>query len=184
MIEPQRRTAEARRARRFFFSKRMISPRSLHLRGVLLLFALAGCGIASRDFQISQDITAGGGPPSFTHSFNSTDLLAPLSADVSSVKSVTLTAAKLEATDGIADLSFVSGASVSVSGNLLPAALLATLAFAPAAGQSSVQLQINPKELKPYLLSGALVTASVSYSPTPVTARSLRLTLTLHGSLL
>jgi len=150
----------------------------------LAALAFAACGLTSRDYEVAQDFQAGGGPPTFSKNFNSADLLAPLSADVSAVKTITLTAAKLEATDGIADLSFVSGVTISVSGNGLPDALLATLPSSPAKGQTSVQLQINPRELKPYLLSGGLVGASVTYSPTPVTARSLRLTLTLHGSLL
>jgi hypothetical protein len=147
------------------------------------MLALASCGLAARDFALSQDITAGGGPPSFTHNFNSSDLLAPISADVSSVNSITVTGAKLEATDQ-GDLSFVSGAQISVSGNNLPTALLASLPSAPAAGQTSVQLTVNPKELKPYLLAGGFVAASVTYANTPVTARTLRLTLTLRASLL
>ena len=145
---------------------------------------LAGCGLASREFEVSQDFQAGGGPPFFTASFDSTKLLAPYSADVGAVKSVTLTGARLEATDNVPDLSFISGASISVSAQVLPDALLATLPGAPTKGQASVQLQVTQKELKPYLQAGGVVSASIDYSPTPVTARSLRLTLTLRGSLL
>ncbi|HUJ25574.1 MAG TPA: hypothetical protein VLW85_06130 [Myxococcales bacterium] len=145
--------------------------------------AALSCGLTSRDFDVAQPFQAGGGPPGFTQTFDSAQLLAPLSADVSAVSSITLTAARLESTDG-GDISFISAASISVSGNALPDALLATLPSPPAAGVTSVQLQINPKELKPYLLQGGLVTASISYAPTPVTARTLKLTLTLHGSLL
>lgn len=153
-------------------------------RALFLAAALSlSCGLTSRDFTVEQPFQAGGGPPGFTQSFGSGQLLAPLSADVSAVKSVMLTAARIESTDG-KDISFVSAASISVSGNALPSALLATLPAQPAAGATSVELQINPKELKPYLEQGGLVTASVTYSPTPVTARTLKLTLTLHGSLL
>ena len=152
-------------------------------RIALGLTLLAACGLTSRDFQVSQDFTAGGGPPGFTGSFDSAKLLAPFAADVSQVKTVTLTAARLDATDG-GDLAFVSGATISVAGNGLPDALLATLPSAPPAGQGSVQLQVTARELKPYLQMGGAVTAIVNYSPTPVTARSLRLTLTLHGALL
>jgi hypothetical protein len=66
----------------------------------------------------------------------------------------------------------------------LPAAVIATLPAAPAAGTTSVQLQILPRELKPYLQAGGTVAASIDYSPTPVTARALKLVLTIHGSLL
>src|SRR5207302_794921 len=84
--------------------------------------------------------------------------------DVSAIKSVTLTAVKLESTDG-GDLSFVSGATLSISGNGLPDALLATLPSPPASGQTSVQLQINARELKPYVLMGGAVAASITSSP-------------------
>ncbi len=149
--------------------------------GVALL--AASCGLTSRDFDVTQDFQAGGGPPSFTHNFDSSSLLAPLSADVGSVSSITLKAAKLESTDG-RDLSYVSSVQISVSGNNLSGALLATLPAPAAAGVTSVELTVNAKELKPYLQQGGLVVATVSYSPVPVTARALRLTLTLHASLL
>ena len=153
-------------------------------RALVGVAALAlSCGLTSRDFDVAQSFQAGGGPPAFTQSFDSASLLAPLSADVGSVNTITLKAAKLESTDGL-DISFVSAVTISVSGNSLPDAVLATLPAQPAAGVTSVELTINPKELKPYLQQGGLVVASISYSPTPVTARGLKLTLTLHGSLL
>ena len=60
---------------------------------------------------------------------------------------------------------------------------LAKLPAPPAAGATSVQLQVTSKELKPYLQAGGTVNASISYSPTPVNARDLKLVLTIHGSL-
>jgi hypothetical protein len=100
-----------------------------------------------------------------------------------SFSSVTLKAARIEATDSNGDISFISGANISVSSRLMADALIATLPAPPAAGTTSVQLQIIPKELKPYLQAGGIVTASINYSPTPVTARALKLVLTIHGSL-
>jgi hypothetical protein len=138
--------------------------------------------LLSKDYDIEQPFQAGG-LPSFTGSFDSTKLLGPLSADVSKVSSVTLKAARIEATDSNGDISFISGANISVSSRLMADALIATLPAAPAAGTTSVQLQIIPKELKPYLQAGGTVTASINYSPTPVTARALKLVLTIHGSL-
>jgi hypothetical protein len=151
--------------------------------GVCLALVLAGCGLASKDYDVELPFQAGGGPPSFTGSFNSTQLLGPLSADVSKVSTVTLKAARIEATDNNGDISFVSGATISVSSRLLPDALLATLPAPPAAGANSAQLQVAGKELKPYLQAGGTVAASISYSPTPVNARELKLVLTIHGSL-
>ena len=53
-----------------------------------------------------------------------------------------------------------------------------------AAGQTSVQLQVDStKELKPFIQNGSTLSATINYSPTPITARSLQLTLTIHGSL-
>jgi hypothetical protein len=154
-------------------------------RAALCLSLLAaGCGLASQDYDVVQAFQAGGGPPSFTGSFNAATLTGPLSADVSKISTVTLKAARIEATDNNGDISFISGASISVSSRLLPDALIATLPAPPAAGATSVQLQVTSKELKPYLQAGGTVAASITYSPTPVNARELRLVLTIHGSLL
>jgi len=144
---------------------------------------LFGCGIAARDYDIEQTFTTGG-LPGFDHSFNATQLSGPLSADVSKLSTVTLKAARIEATDGAGDIHFVSAASISVSSNLLPDALLATLAVPPGLGQNSADLFVTGKELKPYLQAGGTVSANISYSPVPAAARELKLVLTLHGSLL
>ncbi len=153
-------------------------------RLALALILLAGCGLVSRDFVVEQSFQAGGGPPSFTGTFDSTRISGPLSGDVSKISSITLRAARIEATDG-KEVSFVSDATISISGsnNILPTALLAKLAAPAPAGATSVDLAITPKELKPYLLANGTITAGISYNPTPVTARTLKLVLTLHGSL-
>lgn len=147
-------------------------------RAALIAVLLAGCGLASKDYDVVQPFQAGGAP-SFTHGFDSSSLAGPLSADVSKISSITLKAARIEETDGDpAGISFISGATITVSGTTI-----ATLPAPPAAGQTSVQLQTTGTELKPFIQSGSLLQATISYSPTPVTARSLQLVLTLHGSL-
>ena len=149
-----------------------------------LAVLLAGCGLISRDFVVEQPFQAGGGVPPFTGSFNTATLIGPLSGDVSKISSITLKAARIEATDG-KDVSFVSGATISISdaNHILPDALLAKLAAPAPSVATSVELAITPKEMKPYLVSNGTIAAGIDYSPTPVNARALKLVLTLHGSL-
>ena len=153
-------------------------------RIALALILLAGCGLASKDFDVVQEFQAGGGPPPFTGTFDGSKIAGPLSGDVSKISSITLKAARIEATDG-KDVSFISEANLSASsGNhILVTALLARLAAPAPSGASSVDLAITPKELKPYLQSNGTIDAGISYSPTPVSARTLKLVLTFHGSL-
>ena len=153
-------------------------------RLALALILLTGCGLVSKDFEIDEDFQAGGGVPPFTGSFDSTKLTGPLSGDVSKISSITLKAARIEATDG-KDLSFVSSASISASDprHLLPDVLLARLSAPAPAGATSVELAVTGKEIKPYLQANGSVAAGIDYNPTPVTARTLKLVLTLHGSL-
>jgi hypothetical protein len=99
---------------------------------------------------------------------------------VHQLSSVVLKAAKLESTDQD-DLSFVSGATLTISGNGLSSVQLATLS-APGAVQSA-QFVVDSRNLKDYLQAGATLSAQVTYVNRPVTARGLRLTLTLHGQL-
>jgi hypothetical protein len=148
-----------------------------------IAFLTAGCGLASRDYVVGTTFTAGGGAPTNAQ-FNTTELLSPLAADVSKVSSVTLQSATLQSLDR-GDLSFVSSLQITATGNNLPAITLATLPSAPAAGTTSVQLQLgSDTDLKPYLQAGGLLAATATYSPFPATARSLQLTLTINGSLL
>jgi hypothetical protein len=137
----------------------------------------------SKDYEIEQAFQAGGGAPPFSGGFDSARLSGPLSGDVSKISSVTLKAARIEATDNGGDISFISGATISVSSQRLRPTLLAKLSAPPASGVTSAQLEITPTELKPYLQAGGTVAASIDYSPTPVTARALKLVLTIHGSL-
>ncbi len=148
---------------------------------------LAGCGLASKDFDVELPFQAGGsGLSSVTGSFSSSQILGPLSSDVSKVSSITLKAARIDATDNTGDISFISGATISVTaGTILPDAVIATLPSPPAAGATSVQLQTTGNELKPYLQSAnGKIAATISFSPVPATTRMLKLVLTIHGSLL
>jgi hypothetical protein len=155
-------------------------------RGALagLAALLGSCGLVHKDVAIEQPFTVGGGAPSDA-SIDSAKILAPLSAsagDLSHLSSVTLQAARLEATDA-GDLAFVSGVTIEISGNAgLPAATLATLPGPPTGARVDLPVD-STKDLKPYLAAGALLTAHLSYAARPVNARGLKLTLTVRGSL-
>jgi hypothetical protein len=143
----------------------------------------AGCGLTSRDYTVQAPFTAGGGAPT-NPSFSTSALSSPLSGDVTQISSVSLQSAVLQSLDG-EDLSFVQSVEIDATGNGVPAVTLATLSSPPAAGVMSVNLQLGPDtDLKPYLQHGGLIGATVQYVTFPVTARSLQLTLTIHGSLL
>ncbi len=144
-----------------------------------LALALAGCGLASKDFDVTEPFQAGGFP-SATASVNASRLTGPLSGDVSKISSITLKAARIDATDPpeSGDISFISGATITIGGNTI-----ATLATHPPAGARSVQLQTTGTELKQLIEAGSMITATINYDPTPVAARSLQLVLTIHGSL-
>jgi hypothetical protein len=150
------------------------------------LLLLAGCGLTHHDVTVAQDFQAGGGPPTATTTINSSTLSGQISAgagDLTKLSSVTMQSAHLTATDS-GDLSFVSGCTITLSGNGLPDVTLATLPAAPAAGQSDVALAIgSTADLRAYLAAGGALTAVVTYSNTPVAARALRLTLVLRASL-
>ena len=145
----------------------------------------AGCGLVSRDYTVQATIVAGGGSPGSNPQFNASSLAAPLSSDVSQISNVSLRSATLAATDQGGDLSFISHVEIDANGTGLSQQVLATLPSAPAAGVTSVQLQLGPNtDLKPYLQAGGVLTANVQYVSFPATARTLQLTLTIHGSLL
>jgi hypothetical protein len=156
------------------------------LRAALGAALLLHCSsLLSHDVTISQDFTAGGGPPTATTTINSSSLTAPLVAsagDLSKLSSVTLQSVRLASTDG-GDLSFVSGATLTIAGNGLPTFQLATLPSAPAAGQQDVAFTVDGRDLISYLAQGSLLTAQITYSTPPVAARGLKLTLVVRGSL-
>lgn len=147
---------------------------------------LIGCsGLIHHDVTVAQDIVAGGGAPNAV-AIDSGKLTAPLAAsagDLQKLSSVTLQSMKVESTDG-GDVSFVSGGSLTIAGNGLPDAQLATLPGAATSGATSANFNVDSgKDLRAYLAAGALLTAHLDYSPRPVAARGLRVTLVVRGSL-
>jgi hypothetical protein len=152
-------------------------------RAALVVAALTlSCGLTARDYTITQAFQAGGGAPT-SASINTSQLTSQLSQDVSKIDTVELKAASIQALDS-GDLALIQGVSIVASGNGVSNVTLATYSGPPAAGTKNIDLVIgsNP-DLKPFLQSGGLVTANVTYVSFPATARNLQLTLTIHGSL-
>ena len=156
------------------------------LRFVPLVAALlAGCGVLHHDVTIAQEIKVGGGVPTASGQIDAAALTTPLVAsagELSKLSSVTLQSARLEATDG--DLTFVDSVTLSIAGNRLPDALLATLLAHAAVGQTSSELSVDSKrDLRAYLAAGSQLKADLAFAPRPVVARGLKLTLVVRGSL-
>ena len=153
--------------------------------GAAAAVALAGCGLVNHDVTVSQAFQAGGSAPNAIQ-LDSSKLTQPVAAsagDLSKLSSVKLLSAHLASTDS-GDLSYVAGATLTLSANGLPDLALATLPSAPTAGQGDVALQADSKtDLRPYLAAGGLIKAELGYSPRPVTARGLQLVLVLRASL-
>ncbi len=152
----------------------------------LVALALAGlsCGLTHHDSTVTQDFTVGGGAPNAV-TFDASSITTAVSAaagDLTKLSSVTLQSAHLSATD-TGDLSFVSGATLTISASGFPDLQLATLPAAPSAGQTDVALTVNSADLRGYLAAGAALKAALAFSPQPVAARGLRLTLVVRGSL-
>ena len=154
---------------------------------VALLGALlaAGCGLVGKDVTITPPGFQAGGPaPGQGAQLAAAEITAPLSAsagDLSKLSSVALTAATLESTDGL-DLAFVASGAITVSGNGLSAATLATLAAPGKVGLA--RFAVAPGvDLKPYLQAGGTLDVAFAYDPRPAVARGLKLTLVVHASL-
>jgi hypothetical protein len=148
-----------------------------------LILLAAGCGFTTHDYSVQATILAGGGAPGGNSEFNSGELTAPLSGDATKISSVKMNSVVLSAIDG-GDLTFVTSVTLSAAGNNLPSVVIATLPSAPAAGVTSVALQIDGStDLKPYLFAGGNLTADLVYGSFPATARTMVLTLNLEGSL-
>ncbi len=148
--------------------------------GLCLTIALLACGLVHKDVDIAQDFLAGGGAPSEAQ----VDLAAPLVAsqgDLAHLSAVTIRAARIDATDGL-ELSFISGATLTLHGNGLPDLQVATLPSPSSTTRADLVVD-SSKDLKPYLSAGSLLIAKLTYSPRPVDARGLRLTITVRGSL-
>jgi hypothetical protein len=144
---------------------------------------ISGCGIASRDYTITQAFQAGGGAPT-SASINSSQLTSQLSSDVSKINTVELSAASIQSLDS-GDLTLIQAVSIVASGTGVSGATLATYSGPPAAGAKNIDLVLGSNtDLKPFLQNGGIVTANITYVSFPATARNLQLTLTIHGSLL
>ena len=159
-------------------------------RTALLAAALAallgsGCGLVNHDVTVNQDFQTGGAP-SVTGQVNASALTQPLSAsagDLTKLSSVTLQSVTLASND-TGDLSYVGPVTLIISASGFPDATLATFAGRPAAGTNSVNFTVDSsKDLRAYLAAGAVLKAVVTYAVQPVTARGLRLTLVVRGSL-
>ena len=155
-----------------------------HAAALAAACLLLACGLVGKDVTIPQDFDAGGPLPTTGAQFPASSLTAPLAAsagDLSKLSSVTLSSATLESTDGDF-IDFVSGGTITVSGNGLPIATLATLAAPGRVGLARFAVAAGI-DLKPYLAAGSVIDATFTYAPKPVVARGLRLTLVVHASL-
>ena len=175
--------APRRQVVQMYKTRRTPSPAAaLALLGALVL---AGCGLVGKDVTISPPGFQTGGPaPGAGTQVAATEITAPLSAsagDLAKLSSVVLTAATLEATDGL-DLAFVATGTITLSGNGLA---VVTLAKLPAPGKVGlVRFEVTQGvDLKPYLAAGGTLDVAFTYDPRPAVARGLKLTLVVHASL-
>ena len=153
------------------------------LTALTALCATLGCGLGGST-DVSSDFQVGGPLVSQGTSFTSASITQPLAAsagDLSKLSKVTLTAARLESTDG-KDLAFIDGAALTLVQGGQPARTLATLTAPGAVG--TVPLTVDSKlDLKPALAAGSALGFELGFTTKPVTARGLRLVLTLRGDL-
>ena len=144
-----------------------------------------GCGLVHKDIDVSQAFTVGGSAPMPGTNFDATSITAPLASgagDLNHLSSVTLQAVRLDSSDGM-DLSFVSGGTLTVSGNGLPSKTIATLS-APGQVQSAQFSVDSSTDLKPFLAAGGQLAAVLTYVQRPAAARGLILSLTLRATVL
>ncbi len=149
--------------------------------GLCLSLALLSCGLVHKDVDVTAPFVAGGGAPSDPQVDISTPLVAS-QGDLAHLSAVTLRAARIEATDGQGDVSFITAATLTIRGNGLPDLQLATLPAPSSTARADLTVD-STKDLRPYLLAGAVLIPKFTYSPRPVSARGLQLVLTVRGSL-
>jgi hypothetical protein len=149
---------------------------------------LAGCGgLLSKDVPVTQEFQVGGNLPGTGPTLPSGTLTGPLSAsagDLAHLSSVTVQSVTIESTDGQA-INFLASGAITVTapgGDGVTLATLPSLVSASATGIATFALQ-GSIDLKPYLAAGGTLTAAFTYSPKPVAARGLKLTIVLHASL-
>ena len=150
-----------------------------------LIFALAaGCGL-EKTIEITQDIVAGGGPPTLSQELAGATLIqamAASSAELDKVSSVKLSYAALESTDADTEgINFVQSLDIKVKAPNLPERQIASI-FGQRSGRSA-PLGLDDVELKPYLTAGAIFTTRIEYALQPVTARGLRVVLRVKAEL-
>jgi hypothetical protein len=148
---------------------------------------LAGCGgLLSKDVPVAQEFQVGGNLPGTGPTLASGTLTGPLSAsagDLAHLSSVTLQSATIESTDG-QPINFLASGAITLSAQGQPDVALAALPSLVAASPTGIaSFTVQGNDLKPYLAAGGTVTAAFTYSPKPVAARGLKLTLVLHAAL-
>ena len=151
----------------------------------LALALLAGCGgLLSKDVPVVQEFQVGGNLPGSGPTLPSSALTAPLAAsagDLAHLSSVTVKSVTLESTDGL-PLDFVNSGTLVATAAGQADAVLATLPKLGTVGIAQFALQ-GSTDLKPFLAAGGTLLLSFTWSPKPVAARGLRLTLVLHAAL-
>ena len=148
--------------------------------GLCLTLGLLSCGLIHKDVDIVQEFLAGPNLPAEAQ----VDLAGPLvssQGDLAHLSAVTMRAARIEATDG-ASVGFISGATLTLGAPGLPDLKVATLPLPSTTARADLTVD-STRDLKPYLVAGSKLTAKLTYSPTPPAVRTLRLTITVRGSL-
>ena len=168
--------------------KRAMLAEAMVATAIIAAQLLAGCGgLLSKDVPVTQEFTVGGNRPNTGPTLPSGTLTGPLSAsagDLAHLSSVTVQSVTIESTDGQPINFLASGAiTLSASGQQdVTLATLPSLVSASATGIANFTLA-GRTDLKPYLAAGGALAAAFTYSPKPVEARGLKLTLVLHAAL-
>lgn len=168
--------------------KRALLAEAMVAIAIIATAAILGCGgLLSKDVPVVQEFQVGGNLPGTGPTLPSGTLTGPLSAsagDLAHLSSVTLQSVTIESTDG-QPINFLSSGALTLtaSGQAdVTLAALPSLVSASATGIATFALQ-GSTDLKPYLAAGGTLTAAFTYSPKPVAARRLKLTLVLHAAL-
>lgn len=146
--------------------------------------ALSACGLGGsttvvNTFQV-------GGPSGVTTSqFDSATIsqqLAASAGDIDKLSKVTVTAARLESTDG-QDLSYLAGEELKVHASGSSDQSLAKLDTGPGT-VGLIDLPVDSTiDLKPAIKAGGTITLQLDIPTRPVTARGLKFTLTIRGEI-
>jgi hypothetical protein len=158
---------------------------SLFLLALVFSGVLFGCGLVTKNVPVTVDFQVGAGFGTMAStSVAATQITTPLEAsagELSSLSSVTLTSATLSSTDG-KDLSFITGGTITLSGNDLGTVQLATLPAPGAVGTINFTIE-QSTYLRAYLEAGGTIDVALTDSGPPVPARGLELTLNILARL-